>query len=136
MSDETITVDDEFISAGNEIINRLWDNLPESGDDIDCDIKPCIVRVDRAPVNLVDPPETIRVAIVVEIPSRAQPGVPLAYEPFHGFQRQREPHRAQVIANMLRHPIFPLVNLAHAHAPFYSGGEGVESIANRHKPEA
>lgn len=43
----TITVDDEFISAGNEIINRLWDNLPEDGVDVDCPIKECIVEVLR-----------------------------------------------------------------------------------------
>lgn len=47
MSDNTITVDDEFISAGNEIINRLWDNLPENAEDIDCEIKPCIIQVLR-----------------------------------------------------------------------------------------
>lgn len=47
VSEVTISVDDEFISAGNEIINRLWDNLPDTGDEVDCEIKPCIVQVLR-----------------------------------------------------------------------------------------
>ena len=47
MSDKAITVDEEFISAGNEIINRLWDNLPDDDSDIDCPIKQCIIDVLR-----------------------------------------------------------------------------------------
>lgn len=47
MEDTTIIVDDEFISAGNEIVNRLWDNLPDDDTDVDCPIKQCILDVLR-----------------------------------------------------------------------------------------
>lgn len=47
MSKKAIIVDDEFINTGNEIINRLWDNLPETGEEIDCEIKPCIIQILR-----------------------------------------------------------------------------------------
>ena len=47
MSNDAIIVDDDFINTGNAIINRLWDNLPETGDEIDCAIKPCIVKILR-----------------------------------------------------------------------------------------
>ena len=47
MSNTTIIVDDEFINAGNEIVNRLWDNLPEDDAEVDCPIKQCIIDVLR-----------------------------------------------------------------------------------------
>ena len=47
----------------------------------------------------------------------------------HGLQRQHEPQPPQILAHMFRHPVLPLLDLAHIRVPFYVENEGGESPA-------
>lgn len=72
-------------------------------------------RHDGPPMNLVDPSETVRVPVVVELPNGPHPAVPLADVRLHVLQRPgRVPRAPQVRPHALRHPV--TLRRLHAHA--------------------
>ena len=77
-------------------------------------------------MHLVHPPETIAVPVLLEVPSRAQPRMPRAYMPLHGFEGKVKPQPAQIFADMIRHPVFLLVQLSHTAILFMVKAEKVK----------
>ena len=95
-------------------------------------------------MNLVHPPKPIAVVIIVEIARRAQPRMPRANVPLHGFEGKVKAKPTQIFARVLGYPVFRLVEFSHVAVLFMVKVKKVakvppitayvaESIPPRHK---